>query len=87
MEVNLMHEQAQELLSRKFIHGTSVTNCVKHSDRDLDHRPIECALCRTDIQNHSAKAIRINDWLNVWKEDAEKVLLRVVFGVARPSAL
>lgn len=87
MEVNLMHEQAQALLEEKYYHSTSITNCVKHSDRDFNHRPIECALCRTDIQNHLAGVISINEWLWKWKEDAEKVLRRVVAGVARPSSM
>lgn len=59
-----------ELLMREYRGGTTVTNCVIHMGRDLTDRPEDCRLCHTDVSNALARAIRINEWLNRWKDDA-----------------
>lgn len=66
----------EELLNREcgIGGGTKVTNCVMHMSLPLTNRPSDCRLCSTDIQNRLGIAIAINEWLNVWKEDAEKYL-------------
>lgn len=64
-----------DLLGRRYIQGTTVTNCVKHIDLDLTKRPLEtCNLCRADVNNTLSRAIQINEWLNEWKDDAMKIL-------------
>jgi hypothetical protein len=63
-----------ELLARKFVSGTSVTNCVAHMGRKIDERPDNCALCLADLKNHFNYALRVNAWLNEWKEAAERHL-------------
>lgn len=62
-----------ELLSREFPTGTSVTNCVAHMGLSILERDDDCRLCRTDIRNVLSRALRANEWLNEWKEDATAV--------------
>jgi hypothetical protein len=69
----------EELIRRTFPGGgTRVTNCVLHMGSPLTARPRSCELCSMDVQNQLALAIRINDWLNVWKGDAEQVLAQLL---------
>lgn len=65
----------EELLDREFVTGTRVTNCVVHMHMDFKERPDNCKLCLTDLRNHLAHAVRVNEWLNTWKDDATKILL------------
>lgn len=71
--------QARALLDRRYVRGTTVTNCVVHIGLDLDDRPLEeCRLCRADVENALCHAIAVNGWLNEWKADAEEVLRGLV---------
>lgn len=67
-------EEARKILSEPFKAGTRVTNCVAHSEREFNNRPRNCDLCASDIQNHLALAIRINEFLND-KVDRVKAVL------------
>jgi hypothetical protein len=69
-------EQKEELLSRTCDaqSGTRVTNCVMHMNISLLKRPANCTLCTADIVNQLMVAINVNQWLNEWKDDAEKIL-------------
>lgn len=69
-----MSETLSELLNRQYYRGTTVTNCVVHMHLSLLERPRDCNLCATDIRNTLSNAIRCNEWLNQWKEDATKIL-------------
>ncbi len=71
-----MNEIVMELLDRKWIGGSRVTNCVAHMSLPIDKRPDECRLCLTDLRNHMNYCIAVNDWLNTWKADAEKLLTK-----------
>lgn len=73
-----MQEQAAEILKRNWNGGTRVTNCVAHMGQPIDKRPDECRLCLTDLRNHLDYCIAVNEWLNRWKDDAEKVLKTIV---------
>lgn len=73
-----MKEDAQELLGRKWIGGTRVTNCVAHMRQPIDKRPDDCHLCLTDLRNHLNYCISVNEWLNQWKTDAESLVLQYV---------
>lgn len=64
----------KELLSRQYVGGTSVTNCVVHIGLPILERPDDCHLCQADVGNALARAIRMNEWLNTWKDDATKIL-------------
>lgn len=63
-----------ELLARRYDQGTTVTNCVVHMGREITARPDDCRLCQADVRNTLAHAIRVNAWLNEWKNDAEPLL-------------
>lgn len=64
----------RELLFRKFHAGTRVTNCVRHMGLAITVRPDDCELCLTDLRNHVHFLVRVNHWLNQWKDDATKLL-------------
>jgi len=66
----------EELLDRKFIAGTRVTNCVLHMHTEITKRPDDCKLCLSDLRNHMLLAIRTNEWLNQWKDDATEILTK-----------
>ena len=68
----------KDLLDRKWIGGTRVTNCVMHMGRKIDERPDDCALCLSDLRNHMNYCISVNEWLNKWKEDAEQQLKKLL---------
>ena len=74
-----LKEQAEELVSRTcdVQGGTKVTNCVVHMNMSLLQRPSDCPLCATDVKNKLSTAIKVNEWLNGWKDEAEKVLRRI----------
>jgi hypothetical protein len=63
-----------ELLSRQYQGGSTVTNCVSHMRRSILDRDDECRLCRADVRNTLSRAIAANEWLNTWKEDAAKLI-------------
>jgi hypothetical protein len=65
-----------ELLARQCEHtgGTKVVNCVQHMNLPLTERPTHCQLCSADVQNRLATAIKVNAWLNQWKDDATELL-------------
>jgi len=65
---------ARALLERAYAGGTTVTNCVVHTHLDLTERPDDCNLCRADLRNAFCRAGVVNEWLNDWKADAEKLL-------------
>lgn len=69
-------ENIQELLSRTcdVNNGTKVTNCIQHMNRSLFERPSDCKLCATDVANRLRTACDVNEWLNTWKDDAERIL-------------
>jgi len=64
----------QELLDRKYNAGSIVINCVQHSGKELTSRPDDCDLCLVDLRNAFSRAVRVNEWLNDWKTDAETLL-------------
>lgn len=64
----------EELLGRTYAQGTTVVNCVAHMSMPITERPDDCRLCRADVSNTLARALRANEWLNEWKADAEKIL-------------
>jgi len=66
--------KTQELLERQYIAGASVTNCLTHMGLEITKRPDDCRLCLSDLRNHMSRAIRINEWLNTWKNDATQLL-------------
>lgn len=66
--------ERNELLTRPFPAGTTVTNCVTHMHRSILERPQDCELCQVDIRNTLSRALRANQWLNQWKEDATKLI-------------
>ena len=63
-----------ELINRPYSQGTTVTNCVAHSGQPITSRSDECRLCRTDVVNVLSRALRANEFLNTWKDDATKAL-------------
>jgi hypothetical protein len=67
---------ARELLARQFNPGATATNCVVHASMALTDRPPDCRLCLTDLRNALERAWRVNEWLNVWRDDATSVLVR-----------
>ncbi len=80
--MSLLKDDIDELVSRVCTvqDGTHVTNCVQHMNRDLLSRPPDCPLCHADITNKLSVAIRVNQWLNEWKETAEALLKRAIHG-------
>lgn len=64
----------EELLERRYDAGVSVINCMAHYGMPILDRPRDCELCATDVRNTLSSAIRMNEWLNEWKEDAEALL-------------
>lgn len=69
-----MNEERRELLNRKYVGGTTVTNCLIHSDSQYTARPDSCKLCLSDLRNVFSQAVGVNEWLNKWKDDATKLL-------------
>lgn len=71
-----INERREELLSRICTEqsGTKVTNCILHMNVSILSRPANCTLCTADIVNHLMTAIKVNEWLNQWKDEAEKIL-------------
>ena len=67
-------EQRDELLTRQYPGGTTVTNCVVHMNLSILERPRDCQLCQADVRNTLSRAISMNEWLNTWKEDAAKLI-------------
>lgn len=67
-------DQLDELLSRTYHRGTTVTNCVVHMGMAITARPDDCRLCNADVRNTLSQAIAINEWLNEWKDDATAML-------------
>jgi hypothetical protein len=74
MNAGLWEGKVKALLEREFESGTRVTNCVLHMTKPFDQRPDDCRLCQADIRNHMMFAIRVNEWLNIWKDDAIALL-------------
>lgn len=66
--------ELRTVLGQPFNAGSQITNCVAHSGRPFDERPDDCKLCATDIKNHLALAIRVNEFLNEKVESAIKLL-------------
>ena len=58
--------------------GTTVTNCVQHMGRAIISRPPDCRLCAADVASKLQVALAVNAWLNLWKDDAEKLLRGVL---------
>ena len=67
--------KAKAILGEFFSTGTRVTNCLIHSGMDFDDRPHSCEKCATDIRNHLAHAIRVNEFLNSKVDRAKAALL------------
>lgn len=63
-----------KLMDRRFVVGTRVTNCIVHEGRKIDARPDDCRLCLDDLRNHFNLALRMNEFLNAWKDEAVKIL-------------
>jgi hypothetical protein len=64
----------RNLLEREYIGGTRVVNCVPHMNLDILNRPHGCERCAADQRNLLSTALRANEWLNGWKDDATKIL-------------
>jgi hypothetical protein len=62
------------LLSREYIRGSHITNCVQHMGVNITERPDNCILCLADLRNEMNHCISVNKWLNEWKDDATKLL-------------
>lgn len=60
----------QELIRRPYSQGTTVTNCVMHSNQPITSRSDDCRLCRTDVVNVLSRALAANEFLNKWKDEA-----------------
>lgn len=69
-----MNEKTKELLERQYVGGVTVVNCVAHIHKDLTNRPEDCPLCLADLRNAFSRAVRVNEWLNRWKDDATEIL-------------
>ena len=52
-----------EILNEPFVSGTRIVNCIAHSAKQWEERPMDCKLCRTDITNHLSYCYRVNDYL------------------------
>jgi hypothetical protein len=62
------------LLGREYEQGVTVTNCIPHMHLPILDRPQDCPRCQTDVRNTLSRALRANEWLNEWKEDATFIL-------------
>lgn len=69
-----MERRAGELLDRRYDGGVRVTNCVPHMGQDILERPADCPRCAADQRNLLSIALRMNEWLNKWKDDATPLL-------------
>lgn len=74
MSTTAATDQIGELLARRYGGGVTVTNCVPHMNLSLLERPRDCTRCQADVRNTLSRAIGANEWLNQWKEDAERIL-------------
>ena len=62
----------KETLGRRYLSGTTVTNCVTHMGLSILERPDNCSLCQTDVKNTLSRCMRANEWLNLWRDDIMK---------------
>lgn len=69
-----MNYKVEELLNRRYNIGSIIINCIGHSGLSLLNRPRNCELCQTDIVNQLSLAIKVNEFLNTWKDDATLIL-------------
>lgn len=82
MEPSDQQPQAREVMARRYVAGTTVTNCVSHIGLPITERPDDCPLCLSDLRNFFTQAAEKNAWLNAWREDALTVLTRQELALA-----
>ena len=54
--------------------------CSAHRMLTIDNRPPHCEDCRRDLVEAWRAAVRINEWLIRWRDEARQILEAVIEG-------
>lgn len=73
----------REILERQYeAERPQTDNCAEHKAKPLPERSIDCPMCAADMRTMMLAALRANEWLCKWQEDAMREMREVVAGLA-----
>lgn len=66
----------QDVLARDFrVPIPETAQCVRHGSVRLTERPIDCHVCVYDLRAAVQHALRVNEWLDQWRQDMVAALV------------
>ena len=72
----------REILERQYeAERPQTDNCGDHKAKPLPERSIDCPMCAADMRTMMLAALKANQWLCQWQEDAMREIREVIAGL------